>query len=158
MTDRDLQIYSIYIDAPAEKIWAAITTPEFSRMYGYTGDVSFDLTPGGRYQYSASEEMKQMGMPDIVVTGEVIEADPFRKLVQTWAPVWLAEEPAGTLTYEIEEWPGQQSRLTLIHDVTGAPETARQVGGGGDPGQGGGGWAWVLSTMKTAIETGRQAA
>ena len=51
----DTQIHRIFIDAPPEKVWQAITTPEFSRLYGYTGDVSYDLSPGAHDEHRASE-------------------------------------------------------------------------------------------------------
>lgn len=152
----DIQIHRIFINAAPEKVWEAITTPEFSRLYGYTGDVSYDLTPGGRYEHRASEEMKSLGMPDVVVTGEVIEADPPRRLVQTWAPVWIEDEEPGTITWDIEVTAEGATRLTLTHDLTGRPTTAEQVAGNPDPSaMGGGGWPWVLSGIKSVLETGR---
>lgn len=147
-------VYSIYIDAPAQKIWDAITSSEYSTRYGYAGPVSYELTPGGSYVNYASEEMKKMNMPDIVVNGTVLEADPPRKLVQKWDPVWL-EEPAVTLTWEISEYPGNPSLLTLTQEAAESPETERQTAGGDNPGTGGGGWPWVLASMKTLLETGK---
>jgi hypothetical protein len=38
--------------------------------------------------------------------------------------------------------------------VTGAPMVAGMVPGGGDPAKGGGGWSWVLSDLKSLLETG----
>ncbi len=45
------------------------------------------------------------------------------------------------------------SRLTVTHDVTGAPLTARMVSG--EVQEAGGGWNWVLSDLKTLLETGK---
>lgn len=39
--------------------------------------------------------------------------------------------------------------------VTQAPTLAPEVAGGNDPGRGGGGWPWVLSGLKTLLETGQ---
>lgn len=151
----ETQIHRIFINATPEKVWEAITTPEFSRLYGYTGDVSYDLSPGGHFEHRASAAMRSMGMPDVVVTGEVLEADPPRRLVQTWGPVWIEEESPGTLTWDIEPTADGATRLTLTHDVTDRPETATQVAGNPDPmGMGGGGWPWVLSGLKSLLETG----
>jgi hypothetical protein len=47
-------------------------------------------------------------------------------------------------------------RNTIVHDVTGAPLGARMAPGGGDPAQGGGGWPWVLSDLKSPLETGER--
>jgi hypothetical protein len=49
---------------------------------------------------------------------------------------------------------GLRWTLSTIHDVTGAPIVAGMVPGGGDPAQGGGGWPWVLSDLKSLLETG----
>ena len=83
------QVYRVYIRATPEAIWDAITKPEWTQRYGYRGIAEFDLRPGGALpRRSASAEMQAMGMPEVVVDGEVIEADPPRKLVQTWRFLW----------------------------------------------------------------------
>lgn len=35
MNDLTTQVHGIYIDAPAEKVWAALTSSEYSNRYGY---------------------------------------------------------------------------------------------------------------------------
>jgi len=68
-----------------------------------------------------------------------------------------ASEPITRLTYEIEQLPQQPGvcRLTLTHEVAGAPSTAMMVAGNPEVGaEGGGGWAWVLSDLKSLLETG----
>jgi hypothetical protein len=95
-------------------------------------------------------------LPDKVILGEVLESDPPRKLVQTWHPQFTPEmisEPPSRLTYEIMEGQGVCT-VTITQDVTGAPMVAGMVPGGGDPAKGGGGWPWVLSDLKSLLETG----
>lgn len=153
---RTVQVYRVYIKATPEAIWDAITKPEWTQRYGYRAPATYDLRPGGRYQALASEEMKAMGAPDVAVEGEVIEADPPRKLVQTWHPIWDAEnaaEPVTRLTYEIETNEAGVSKLTVIHDVTGAPRAGAMVGG--EVPNAGGGWSEQLSDLKTLLETGK---
>lgn len=146
------QVFRIYIHATPERVWEAITSPEFSRQYGYGGDVEFDLKPGGTFRHHASEDMKGVGMPDVVVTGRVLESDPPRRLVQTWDPVWN-DDPETTLTYEIEPAFDGTTRLTLVHELGGAEATARDVSGNSAADQhGAGGWPWVLSGLKSALE------
>jgi hypothetical protein len=67
-----------------------------------------------------------------------------------------ASEPFTKLTYEIVELPGQPGvcRLTVIHDLTGAPNTAALTSGSLEDTGAGGGWNWVLSDLKTLVETG----
>jgi uncharacterized protein YndB with AHSA1/START domain len=156
-----VQVYRVYIKASPQAIWDAITKPEWSERYGYGGRVSFDLKAGGRFVHHAAPEMLAMGMKDEMIVGEVIEADPPRKLVQTWHPCFGPDteaEPATRLTYEIQQNSDGTCTLTLTHDVTGAPHVAGMVPGGGDPIKGMGGWPWALSDLKTLLETGSRMA
>jgi uncharacterized protein YndB with AHSA1/START domain len=115
------------------------------------------------YRALASEAMKKAGAemgfptPDIVVDGEVIEADPPHKLVQTWRMLMdeaMAAEGFTRLTYEIAEGTGGITKLTVIHELEGAPQLAAMVAGGLEDTGAGGGWSWVLSDLKTLLETG----
>jgi hypothetical protein len=61
------------------------------------------------------------------------------------------------LTYKITEDGGPGvCRLTVVHEVGGAPSVAAMVEGapGAEQQQGGGGWPWVLSDLKTLLERG----
>ena len=62
-----VQINRIYIKASAQRIWDAITTPEWSEKYGYGGRVEYDLRPGGTFRSIADAAMQQAGMPEVVV-------------------------------------------------------------------------------------------
>jgi uncharacterized protein YndB with AHSA1/START domain len=158
------QVYRIYIKASAQAIWDAITQPEWSERYGYGGKVVYDLRPGGKYAAYANEGMKQaraeMGgapTPDVIVDGEVVEVDPPRKLVQTFRMLMdpeLEAEGFTRLTYEIAEKDHGISRLTLTHELEGAPRLAMFLGGAMEDFGAGGGWSWVLSDLKTLLETG----
>ena len=152
------QVYSVYIRATPEAIWDAITKPEWSRRYGYGGDVEYDdLRPGGAYRAYTSAEMRAHGAPDLAIDGEVIESDPPRKLVQTWRMLMdeqLASEGFTRLTYEISEGQGGVTKLTLTHELEGAPQLALLLSGGLEDVGAGGGWSFVLSSLKTLLETG----
>ncbi|MGW3999526.1 SRPBCC domain-containing protein [Amycolatopsis sp. NPDC004772] len=158
-----VQVHRVYIKATPERIWEAITKPEWTRKYGYTGLADFDLKVGGKHRTRPTQEFVDAGFTGDLVDGEVVEVDPPRKLVITWKLLMspeLAEEPYTTLTYDIEETKTAGTRLTVTHDVTGAPNTAALVGGqmedvDAGPGENaGGGWAWVLSDLKSLLETG----
>ena len=154
-TNATMQVYRIFIKASAQAVWDAITQPEWAERYGYGCRSEYDLRAGGAYRAFASEPMKAQGTPDVIIVGEVIEADPPRKLVQTWHPVWdpaSAAEAFTRLTWEIEEVDGS-TRLTVTHDVAGAPLTAKMVSG--QVPNAGGGWSYVLSDLKTLLETGK---
>jgi uncharacterized protein YndB with AHSA1/START domain len=151
------QVHRVYIKATPEAIWDAITKPEWTERYGYGGRGEFDLRPGGTYKGFTTDAMRSMGAPDVAVEGEVIEADPPRRLVLTWHFVMdpeLAAERVTRLTYEIEPRSGGVTRLTVIHDLEGAPKLALLLSGGMEDVGAGGGWAWMLSDLKSLLETG----
>jgi len=68
---------------------------------------------------------------------------------------FLAQPPT-RVTYEIDESQSGVCTVTITHDVTGATMVAGMVPGGGDPSKGGGGWPWVLSDLKSLLETGKR--
>ncbi len=151
------QVYRIYIKAAPEAIWDAITQPEWTERYGYGGRAEFDMRPGGAFRALTNEGMRAMGMGDVAVDGEVVECDPPRKLVQTWRMVMspeLAAEGFTRLTYEIGEPMDGVTRLTVVHDLSGAPNLALLTSGAMEHTGAGGGWSWVLSGLKTLLETG----
>ncbi|MGI9113129.1 MAG: SRPBCC family protein [Gaiellaceae bacterium] len=152
------QVYRVYIKATPEAIWDAITKPEWSQKYGYGGSVEYDLRPGGTYRALTSEEMRAVGSPDVAVDGEVVESDPPRRLVQTWRML-MDEEMAGEgftrLTWEIDATESGVTRLTVSHELEGAPKLAAMVAGGLEEVGAGGGWSWILSDLKSLLETGK---
>jgi uncharacterized protein YndB with AHSA1/START domain len=154
---KTIQVYRVYIGATPEAIWTAITDPEWTGRYGYGAKAEYDLRPGGAYRGFSNDGMRAQGAPEVAVDGEVIEADPPRKLVQSWRLAMdpgLAAEGFTRLTYEIEPTNGGVTKLTVTHDLTGAPGMASLVAGEQEETGAGGGWAWVLSGLKTLLETG----
>lgn len=157
------QVYRVYIKATPQAVWDAITKPEWTERYGYGGRAQLDLKPGGAYRAFTSEEMKRAGkemgfdVPDVAIDGEVIEADPPRRLVLTWRMLMdpeLAAEGFTRLTYELEESRGGVTKLTVIHELENAPKLAALLAGEREAEGAGGGWSWVLSSLKTLLETG----
>lgn len=159
------QVYRVYIKASPEAIWEAITDPAWTNRYGYTGYLHADLRPGGAMrvvpndEFKAGAEAQGFPCPDVLVDGEILEADPPKRLVMTWrfhmVPA-MAEEGFTRVSYDIAVIDGGFCRLTLTHELDGAPMIAHMVSGADeDAGQGGGGgWAWVLSDLKSLLETG----
>ena len=68
----------------------------------------------------------------------------------------MAAEGFTRLTHEIEPAEGGVTKLTLIHELENAPKLAAIVAGELEAEGAGGGWAWVLSGLKTLLETGTE--
>src|SRR5207248_9174706 len=139
MTATTTQVYQVFIKATPEQIWEAITKPEFTSKYFH--GVTIDTTSQDRRSYSGSE-LKNVS--------EVLEYDPPSRLVHSWIsyydPQLAAEEPS-RVTWEIEPQEEGLCLLTVTHDqLEGAPKTAASVSGPG--------WTYVLSGLKTLLETG----
>jgi uncharacterized protein YndB with AHSA1/START domain len=133
------QVYQVFIRATPEAIWDAITKPEFTERYFH--GVRIEVRDGRRH--SRSSRGLEWDEP-------VLEEDPPRRLVHRWVSYYdeemAAEEPS-RVTWEIEPQEDGTTLLTVTHDrLEGAPKTAEGVSGTG--------WMYVLSGLKTLLETG----
>ena len=137
-------VYQVFIKASPERIWEAITTPQFTSRYWYGTHVESSLQVGSPFLSYSSADHSQL-----LIEGEVLESDPPRRLVYTWHPLWdpeIAAAAPSRLTWEIEPLDGEVCKLTVVHDHfesdSAKPRSVR------------GGWSWVLSNLKTLLETG----
>jgi uncharacterized protein YndB with AHSA1/START domain len=133
------QVYQLFIKATPEQVWNGITKPEFTTRYFFASRI--ELANGRRRAYGPNGELWG--------DSAILEEDPPRRLVHEWAGLYdpeLADEETSRVTWEIEPQDGGFTKLTLVHDrLEGAPKTADSVAGG---------WMFVLSGLKTLLETG----
>jgi uncharacterized protein YndB with AHSA1/START domain len=150
------KLYRVYIRASAQQVWDAITDPEWNSRYGYPGRTEFDLRPGGAVRAILPPGL--LGSGEFVgVDGEVVECDPPHRLVQTYRFLFTpdqVEEGFHEVVWDVHEEHGGVTRLTVTHDVTNAPLAASMIDGDPALEEGGGGWPWILSGLKTLLETG----
>jgi len=133
-------VYEIYIQAPRERVWQAITDPELTRQYYYGTGVYSDWKPGSPFRYTGDG-----GDGDSIV-GEIVEIDPPRRLVQTFSFPSAPDDAPSRVTWSLEER-GAATLLTLVHDeFESETSTYRSVEHG---------WVPILSGLKTLLETGR---
>jgi uncharacterized protein YndB with AHSA1/START domain len=161
-TETATQTFQVYVKATPQQVWDALTQSEWAQRYGYRAPIEYDLRAGGTFRSFPNEGMKTMGgVPDVIVDGEVLEAEAPRRLVQTWRMLFdetMSAEPLTRLTYEVEEAQlmgpaeGAVTKLTVTHDVTDAPTHAALVSG--SVAEAGGGWPFILSDLKSLLETG----
>jgi uncharacterized protein YndB with AHSA1/START domain/DNA-binding transcriptional ArsR family regulator len=156
MSETTIKVFEIYIKAPVGTVWEAITKPEWTARYGYKALSQYELRPGGAFVTRANEQMRSMGLAEIIIDGEVIEADPPNRMVQTYRFLFTEQTKAEgftRITWEIATTPGGFTHLTVTHDLTGAPLVAGMVTSKFSD-HGGGGWTWILSDLKSLLETG----
>jgi len=149
-------VYRVFIEATPERVWEAITDPEWNDKYAYRARSNYELRPGGAYLVEVTPEMAAHGAPDVIIDGEVLECDPPNRLVQTWHAYFdpaTAAEPPTRLTWELRDVGNGTTELTLTHELENAPVTNAITSGVVQ--EAGGGFAWILSDLKTLLETGR---
>lgn len=151
----DFQVYTIYVKVPKAQVWAAITTSRYTLRWGYGGEVDVDLHQGGHYRNLSTPGMRAMGLGETAVEGEVRSVELESRLELSWRPMWHDETFSSVLTWELTEYPTGVTKVVLTHDLTASPGRGAEFAGGGDPGEGGGGWPWALSDLKTLLETGK---
>ena len=139
--DRPQYVSQIFIRATAADVWRAITESEFTLQYYYGSTVESAWTSGATFRYAID------GTDAIL--GTILEADPPRRLVQTFDARWdddVAPDAPTRLTWEIEEVAPGVSKVTTIHDAfPSRTATFEQVAGG---------MPFILSGMKSVLETG----
>lgn len=135
-----MQVCRVFIRSTPERIWEAITQPEFTARYFHGARIR--ATAGGYVSHG----------PDGSTWGEsaVAEFDPPRRLVHGWRSLYdpeMGQEAESRVTWKIEPEAGGYSLVTVTHNRLGqAPKTAASVAGRG--------WMFVLSGLKTLLETG----
>jgi len=136
----NVQVYQIVIRTTPERLWQALTDSSFSRRYPFYMNVESTFAPGAPIRF-----VDDTGRA--AVDGTILESDPPRRLVYTWVIHYDAKYTHETsrVTWQIEPRGDTLCQLTLTHDVTNAPLTAPHVTGG---------WPFILSGIKTLLETG----
>ncbi len=133
-------VYTVYIAAPAERVWDALVDSDLTRRY-WGHENRSDWKPGSRWEHV------RLG-PDgqVDVAGKVLEIDPPRRLVTSWASPANLDDPAkvSRVTYEITPL-GEEAKLVVTHSDLHDPGMRAAVSGG---------WPMVLSSLKTFLETG----
>ncbi|MDX6603563.1 MAG: hypothetical protein QOF23_72 [Solirubrobacterales bacterium] len=136
-----MTVFEIYIKTTPERLWEAITDGEMRKKYSFGVGTESEWTQGSEYRSSVP------GVIDIA-SGENIEVDPPRRLVQSFRALWsedVEREGTSRVTWEIEPV-GDSCRLAVIHDQLDEDANNELYGG----------WPMILSGLKTLLETGER--
>ena len=134
-------VYVTYIRTTQEKLWSALTDEEFMKQYWFGCHCESRWTAGSSWK---------LVYPDgrLADAGEIVEAEPPRRLVIRWQNQWKPElkaEGASLCTMELEPT-GSVVKLSITHTIECEPSQFITAVSGG--------WPKVISNLKSLLETG----
>jgi len=139
MTERF--IYVTYIRTTPEKLWQALTQPEFTRAYWFGMSQECEWKPGAPWALKFEDGR-------VADAGEVVECDPPRRLVLKWRNEFMPELKEEGYSHCVMEIEVAESmvKLTVTHSIERDGSIFIQKVSGG--------WPKVLSSLKSLLETG----
>jgi uncharacterized protein YndB with AHSA1/START domain len=138
---RSTFVYVTYIRTTPEKLWSALTDEEFMKQYWFGVHCESQWTTGSSWT---------MVHPDgrISDSGEIVEAEPPRRLVIRWQNQYKPElkaEGQSLCTIELEPT-GPAVKLSITHTIEREPSKLIEAVSGG--------WPKIISNLKSLLETG----
>ena len=134
-------VYVVYIRTTPERLWSALTSPDFMKQYWFGTHFQTDWKSGSAWQ---------LVFPDgrVTDTGEIVAIDPPRRMVLKWRNDFRPELKAeGYARCIIELTPIADSvKLSITHVMDRAQSQFIEAVSGG--------WPRILSNLKSLLETG----
>jgi uncharacterized protein YndB with AHSA1/START domain len=141
--DKPKFVYVTYIKTSAEKLWAALTKPEFTKQYWFGIQFKTDWRVGSKFD--ASDDDKHLG-----ISGKILEYDAPRRLSYGFIPMqakpgMCEHDSPSRVVLELEPT-GDHVKLTVTHDqFNEGSKLLESISTG---------WPLVLSGLKSLLETG----
>ena len=138
-------VHVTYIRTTPERLWQALTEPEFTRKYWCETWQECEWKVGASWRVMAPDGR-------VADSGEVLECEPHRRLVLSWRNEFrpeLREEGHSRLTYELEPV-GDSVKLTVIHEMDKPDSKLIEAVSNG--------WPHILASLKSLLETGESLA
>lgn len=137
---RSMFVYVTYIRTTQEKLWSALTDAQFMQQYWFGMHCESRWTPGDPWQLVS-------GSGQILDAGEIIAAEPPRRLVIRWQnqKPELKAEGDSICTMELEP-AGSAIKLSITHTIEREPSKLIEAVSGG--------WPKILSNLKSLLENG----
>lgn len=139
---KPVHVYQVFIAAPTEAVWNAIIDGDVTVQYFYGTRVASTWEAGAAVTYAYPDGTKAS-------EGQVISIDVGKRLEMTFLPLWdpeLTAEGAAREVWSIED-AGGATKLTV--------ETYDIVEGGRIHTDFASGFPFIISGMKTLLETGQ---
>ncbi|HEX4293370.1 MAG TPA: SRPBCC family protein [Rhizomicrobium sp.] len=134
-------VYVTYIRATPEKIWEALTTPEFQRKFWFGMHLESNFKKGSPWRMLFEDGR-------VADDGEILESDPPRHLAIKWRNEFrpeLRDEGYSRCVMTLEE-DGETTKLTVTHSIERENSKFIEAVSGG--------WPKILSGLKSLLETG----
>lgn len=142
---RSTFVYVTYIRTTPEKLWSALTSDtEFMKQYWFGVHCQSRWTAGSSWKMVAPNGQ-------VLDAGEIVEAEPPRRLVIRWQHQKRPElkaEGDSRCTMELEP-SGPSVKLSITHTIEREPSKLIEAVSGG--------WPKILSNLKSLLETGSAA-
>jgi len=138
---RSTFVYVTYIRTTPEKLWSALTDAEFMKQYWFGMHCESQWTAGSSWKMVASDG-------HVFDAGEIVEAEPPRRLVIRWQhqnKPELKAEGDSLCTMELEP-SASAVKLSITHTIEREPSKLIEAVSGG--------WPKVISNLKSLLETG----
>jgi uncharacterized protein YndB with AHSA1/START domain len=131
-------VYQTVINATPERVWQALTTPEFTRSYWFGRKVESTWELGADVTITTPEGVVEM-------RGRVLEFEVGKRLSYSWksSDAGISDEPT-IVVFELTAM-GPLVKLSVLHDFDEAAATALQAANG---------WTFIVCGLKTLLETG----
>jgi len=133
-------IYISYIETTPEKLWEALTSSEFTKLYWWDTSVVSDWKVGSPFALVLNGTTTDVG--------EVLEADRPRRLSYTFQHILsepASKERPSRVTFVLEQY-GKLVKLTLTHEDFA--EDSVIIDGISK------GWPAIMSSLKSLLESG----
>jgi uncharacterized protein YndB with AHSA1/START domain len=135
-------VYVTFIRTTPDKLWAALTTPDFMKRYWFNMHIDTDWKTGSPWQLLFADGR-------VADNGAIVECDPPRRLVLKWRNEWKPElkaEGYARCAFELEPI-ADAVKLTVVHTMDRPGSKLIEAVSGG--------WPRILSNLKSALETGQ---
>jgi uncharacterized protein YndB with AHSA1/START domain len=137
-------VYVTFIRTTPERLWSALTTPEFTKQYWFGMHCESEWKAGSSWQLKFPDDR-------VADAGEIVEAERPKRLVIKWRNEFrpeLTAEGYSRCTMDLE--PRDRAvKLTITHEMEKPGTKFIEAVSGG--------WPLILSNLKSLLETGEVA-
>jgi uncharacterized protein YndB with AHSA1/START domain len=134
-------VYVTFIRTTPERLWDALTDPQFIRQYWFGTTIDCGWMKGSPWKMIGSDGR-------LTDSGEILEIDPPRRMIIRWQNEWsppLKAEGPSRCTIALEPV-GSAVKLTITHEIDRTESNFITAVSGG--------WPRILSNLKSLLETG----